>query len=566
MGRSREARRRRARAQHDRRRALRSLRRDRDSENVGFPLPIRQGPPEQSYDPRDNGRDDLDDESLRSLSELTLQDQGDNHSRNSSKYIDQYTADHQEYQQDEYQLRAARNLARAANSSFDNPNCIPVSNCRFSGNRPPSPYPYTPQWDSYVDEAPGQQYQDQVNFNDPDTNYSLRDSDHQGEARDSFHHSPTAPFSSQDTLIPQQAPAASSPAKCDKDQQSDDEPLIPLKTALATLKPWQPAFWSILNVENWTKDPEYVRSEKKRKAKEARDAMADPFEVRMRFSGQLQHLNASVVSAQKAAQYAMKHKDMSEDLHSCILEQLEKTSMNTRANIMYFIEPFLELAEKERVGNDYIRMMQRDIIRVVDAVCPEDGSGAANVKVVRKVLRGLMSKGFLLEQVVDELEECLKDRAAASHADMGFSSPIDSTLDAGANNAGVAATVAASDATAPKAKPAKLEKRQIEQRIEEDRERHKKMRENMWVTPKDQEEKLRKLWDETSELGEDDERLAQEEEDECVELTGTGIGQAERRREYLANEEAKKNRRDQTQNGFSTDADGDVRMNGDRSR
>jgi len=30
-------------------------------------------------------------------------------------------------------------------------------------------------------------------------------------------------------------------------------------------------------------------------------------------------------------------------------------------------------------------MMQRDIIRVVDAVAPDDGSGAANVKVVRKV-------------------------------------------------------------------------------------------------------------------------------------------------------------------------------------
>ena len=51
---------------------------------------------------------------------------------------------------------------------------------------------------------------------------------------------------------------------------------------------------------------------------------------------------------------------------------------------MYFIEHFLEMATKER-HNDYARMMQRDIIRVVDAVCPEDGSGAANVKVVRKV-------------------------------------------------------------------------------------------------------------------------------------------------------------------------------------
>jgi hypothetical protein len=52
--------------------------------------------------------------------------------------------------------------------------------------------------------------------------------------------------------------------------------------------------------------------------------MADPFEVRMRFTSQLQHLNASVTSAQKAANYALKYRDMDEDLHSCILEQLER--------------------------------------------------------------------------------------------------------------------------------------------------------------------------------------------------------------------------------------------------
>ena len=58
--------------------------------------------------------------------------------------------------------------------------------------------------------------------------------------------------------------------------------------------------------------------------------------------------------------------------------------MNTRANIMYFIEHFLEMAQKES-HSDYVRMMQRDIIRVVEAVAPDDGSGAANVKVVRRV-------------------------------------------------------------------------------------------------------------------------------------------------------------------------------------
>lgn len=52
--------------------------------------------------------------------------------------------------------------------------------------------------------------------------------------------------------------------------------------------------------------------------------MADPFEVRMRFTHQLQHLNASINSSQKAAHYALKYRDMDEDLHSCILEQLER--------------------------------------------------------------------------------------------------------------------------------------------------------------------------------------------------------------------------------------------------
>jgi hypothetical protein len=47
----------------------------------------------------------------------------------------------------------------------------------------------------------------------------------------------------------------------------------------------------------------------------------------MRFTNQLRQLNASVTSAQKAAQYALKYRDMAEDLHSCILEQLERVGL-----------------------------------------------------------------------------------------------------------------------------------------------------------------------------------------------------------------------------------------------
>ncbi|WYZ40393.1 hypothetical protein EsH8_IV_000734 [Colletotrichum jinshuiense] len=233
--------------------------------------------------------------------------------------------------------------------------------------------------------------------------------------------------------------------------------------------------------------------------------MADPFEVRMRFTAQLQHLNASVNSAQKAAQYALKYKDMDEDLHSCILEQLERNNMNTRANIMYFIEHFLEMAQKDK-HVDYVRMMQRDIIRIVDAVAPDDGSGAANVKVVRRVLHGLQQKNFLEARTVVEIEEVLKERETSAH-EAGLSSPVNGDVSMG-------------DAPPSHAIPAggrvpRLEKRQIEQRIEEDRERHKRLRESIWAIPSQPNAEIEKIWEETSDLGDDDHIIGDEEFGEC---------------------------------------------------
>jgi CTD kinase subunit gamma len=177
--------------------------------------------------------------------------------------------------------------------------------------------------------------------------------------------------------------------------------------------------------------------------------------------------------------------------------------MNNRANIMYFIEHLCDMASREN-HHDYVRMMQRDILRVVDAVAPEDGSGAANVKVVRKVLRGLQSKSFLLAQTVCEIEECLKERDTLPDA-VGLSSPADMEM--------------TDVKTTPKPKIngtyVKLGKKEIEQRIEEDRERHKRLREHIWAVPLGSEDKeFEKLWDETSDLGEDDFILYEEEAQE----------------------------------------------------
>ncbi|KAL2138513.1 hypothetical protein VTI28DRAFT_6649 [Corynascus sepedonium] len=239
--------------------------------------------------------------------------------------------------------------------------------------------------------------------------------------------------------------------------------------------------------------------------------MADPFEVRMRFTNQLRQLNASVTSAQKAAQYALKYRDMAEDLHSCILEQLERNNMNTRANIMYFIEHFLDMANKDGY-DDYVRMMQRDIIRVVDAVAPDDGSGAANVKVVRKVLHGLQNKSFLEAQAVTQIEEVLKERDASAQ-DLGMSPPPlngDGVPD-NLGNMPPSRTLPPYSSSKRSNAPPRLDKKQIEQRIEEDRERHKRQRENIWAVPPGEDAEMEKLWEETSDLGEDDHRMGEEE-------------------------------------------------------
>lgn len=61
---------------------------------------------------------------------------------------------------------------------------------------------------------------------------------------------------------------------------------------------------------------------------------------------------------------------------------------------------------------------------------------------------------------------------------------------------------------------ARLDKRQIGQRIEEDRERHKRLRENIWAVSDKEDEEFEKMWDEASDIGEDDYLVAEEEASE----------------------------------------------------
>ena len=185
---------------------------------------------------------------------------------------------------------------------------------------------------------------------------------------------------------------------------------------------------------------------------------------------------------------------------------------------MYFIEHLCDMAQREN-HLDFVRMMQRDILRVVDAVAPSDGSGAANVKVVRRVslisqvddamnaetsaqvLNGLQLKSILVPDTVLEIEACLKER------DILPAHPALSPIDANAQR-----DQQPSQAAAPKTNGvSRLDKRQIEQRIEEDRERHKRLRENIWAVNDESDVEFERLWDEASDVGEDDVIAAEED-------------------------------------------------------
>lgn len=127
-----------------------------------------------------------------------------------------------------------------------------------------------------------------------------------------------------------------------------------------------------------------------------------------------------------------------------------------------------------------------------------------------QVLAGLQTKSVLLPATVQEIEEGLRDRDTSSMN--GAMSPQTSdVLNApGAPNrdeTSVNGNVRTNNVLV------KLDKRQVEQRIEEDRERHKRLREEIWAVGGEDnpDEEFDRMWDEVSSLGSDDFLQAEEE-------------------------------------------------------
>ncbi|KAF3938278.1 hypothetical protein ABW19_dt0206790 [Dactylella cylindrospora] len=262
--------------------------------------------------------------------------------------------------------------------------------------------------------------------------------------------------------------------------------------------------------------------------------MSDPFEIRLTFTKMLQRLNASVNASKSCAAFALKHKDLDEDLHSCILEQLEKSSMNNRVNLLYFIEHLLELSVAKNVTN-YVPMIQNDYRIIVDSVSPPDQSGLQNIASTRKVLTKIKDQKLMATEVYEDLIRSLDEREKAGQQQQsededeeeeeeleevdqvpnGISTTMigkDPEYDSGSRSPSAIVSAVpysptavntadpGSIATTPTAEPRRSSASQpptfkrppkhvIEERMEEDRERHKRLRETIWAIYPSRDEK-----------------------------------------------------------------------------
>ncbi|KAI0764289.1 CTD kinase subunit gamma CTK3-domain-containing protein [Trametes elegans] len=192
----------------------------------------------------------------------------------------------------------------------------------------------------------------------------------------------------------------------------------------------------------------------------------DPFEVRMQFLAHLRRLDASQQSIKKIVGYAVKFfPSCGEDLWDCLVEESQKGSLNNRINILYLLDSLCEacLASKPPPGSSqpsssYVDYVSRDLRKIVDHVVPEGRQGLPNLMSTKQILESWRTKRIVEPQKVDEVIATLDERRAD-------------------------ASESAARATSPDSAPGALSRDDIKRRMEEDRERHKRLRERRWVQP-----------------------------------------------------------------------------------
>ncbi|GAA5980917.1 hypothetical protein JCM10908_003918 [Rhodotorula pacifica] len=194
----------------------------------------------------------------------------------------------------------------------------------------------------------------------------------------------------------------------------------------------------------------------------------DPFEVRMQFTTLVsRQLTSSVSSISKVAAFALKHAaKCSDDIWDCFLDEIGAVSLNGRVNLLYLLDALLDkegpkLVTRGVAGSvvgqgSYRALAERDLGKVVASVVPETREGVLNWMSTHQLLRSWRQRRLLDVTTLDHAIAELEERKNTLHS-------------------------AASTSTASSLES--FSRNDILRRIEDDRERQKRLKERLWVLP-----------------------------------------------------------------------------------
>ncbi|KAJ1924294.1 hypothetical protein IWQ60_005301 [Tieghemiomyces parasiticus] len=196
----------------------------------------------------------------------------------------------------------------------------------------------------------------------------------------------------------------------------------------------------------------------------------DPFEARLAFVEMLGKVTAASQSTQRPAHFAMKHSSLYEDLYQCIQERLDSVNLSARANLLGVIDTLCMLSLRSSFTG-YLDLIAADLDGIFSKVLPKGKDGDMNVVAVKQIVEAWKRRGLFKNlPAMGRVEDDLAGR----------------TINTEGGNAGMRDT-------------------DILRRIEEDRERHKRTKEEIWLQTNESEgAEFEAAWETTSDLGEGD--------------------------------------------------------------
>ncbi|RDX43246.1 hypothetical protein OH76DRAFT_1410344 [Lentinus brumalis] len=155
------------------------------------------------------------------------------------------------------------------------------------------------------------------------------------------------------------------------------------------------------------------------------------------------------------------------------MEECQKGTLNHRINLLYLLDSLCETCllakpptgatgrDKAPGSSSYVDYVSRDLNKLVEYVVPPGQQGMPNFMSTLQVLESWRTKRVIEAQKLDDVISHLQSRRATA----SLPSPSSSAP------------------SAPHAPQANFDPQEIKRRMEEDRERHKRLRERRWVQP-----------------------------------------------------------------------------------